>query len=471
MISARLRGFNLLYGIILVILMPTWFVVTVFLAVTVWGGMDFYQVNYPLYLLAIAVAFLLSGSYRVPESTSGPSRNYWMSAVRQTNRDMLLHSLMIFGIIYATKDKAISRQFVGVYLVGSWNLLLFTHRYLPTLLARRIFHEETRIRSLLIGSAQKAQKLVPWAMDQERVGIQIVGLVTYDRTQPVPESFLLPILGDIANLETVLDEQRIQQVVLLETRQSKAFVQFIAESCERQGVRILIFNPWEEFFHKPMQVLPAGEFTFFTPSDEPLQNPVNRLMKRLLDIAVALPVVVCVLPILCVVVKVMQMIQAPGPLFYRQIRSGVERHEFKIYKFRSMRVRESGDEATQATKRDPRIYPFGHFLRVTSLDEFPQFLNVLGGSMSVVGPRPHLLEHDEEFSKLTEIYRSRHFVKPGITGMAQHKGFRGEITRPEDLQNRLNYDLQYINQWSIWLDLGIIIKTFAAIIFPPKTAY
>jgi putative colanic acid biosynthesis UDP-glucose lipid carrier transferase len=471
MISARLRGFNLLYGIILVVLMPLWFGVSAFVGVVGWEVMAHYQVNYPLYLLAVAIAFLLSGSYRIPENASGPSRNFWMAAVRQTNRDMVLHALMIFGIIYATKDKAISRQFIGAYLVASWAFLLLLHRYLPPLLARRVFHKETQIRSLLIGSPEKAKKLVPWAEDQARVGIHVVGLITYDKVQEPPADFGLPILGDIAKLDEVIEAKQIQQVVLLETRHSKAFVQFIAESCERAGVRILIFNPWEEFFHKPMQAVPAGEFTFFTPSDEPLQNPVNRLLKRLLDLAVAIPVVVLILPILCVLVKIMQMVQAPGPLFYRQTRSGAERHQFKIYKFRTMRVREAKDEAQQASKGDPRIFPFGRFLRVTSLDEFPQFLNVLGGSMSVVGPRPHLLEHDEEFAKLAEIYRTRHFVKPGITGMAQHKGYRGEILRPEDLQNRLNYDLQYINRWSIWLDLGIIIKTFAAVIFPPKTAY
>ncbi len=469
MFSSRLQGLNTLYGLTLAVLMPLWFGLATVLSVSIWRVMHYNQVNYPVYLAAIGIAFVAASTYRKPRSLSGPARIRWTGAAAHANSDMIFLTLTVLGIIYATKDQAISRQFVGAYLVASWGVLLLVHRHLPTFLANRIFDDQRQMKTLFVGSPKRADKLTEWAFEQKQLGMEVVGLVGFEPNQDSVEGFKM--LGDISILEALIQNHKIQQVILLETRQSKAFVQFVVECCEREGVRILIFNPWDEFFHKPMQAINEGDYTFFALSDEPLQNPVNRLLKRVLDILVAIPVCLIVLPLLCLVVKMFQIVQSPGPLFYKQERTGAEKQTFTIYKFRTMRVRPTGDEARQASQQDDRIYPFGAFLRRTSLDEFPQFLNVVRGCMSVVGPRPHLIEHDEEFARLVEMYRTRHYVKPGITGMAQYKGYRGEIVRPEDLTRRLEYDLQYIYQWSIWLDIGIIIKTFAAIIRPPRTAY
>lgn len=471
MFSVRLQGLNTLYGLTLVVLIPLWFVFATFLAVSAWGVLEYQQVNYAVYLPGLAIAFFLAGSYRKIRTLSGPARVHWMGAVGHANSDMLFHTLMVLGLIYATKDKAISRQFIGAYLVGTWFVLLLLHRYLPSLLARRAFAEESHMKTIFVGSPRQAEKLAGWAREQRQVGIDVIGIVSHDSEQAAPTANDLPVLGDVGALGEILRREAIRQVILLETRQSKTFVQFVGECCEREGVRILIFNPWEEYFHKPMQAINEGDHTFFALSEEPLQNPVNRLLKRTLDVIVAIPVSLLILPVLCVIIKAVQAVQAPGPLFYKQERTGAEKKIFTIYKFRTMRVREPGDEKDQAIPGDGRVYPFGCFLRRTSLDEFPQFLNVLVGTMSVVGPRPHLVEHDEEFARLVEVYRSRHYVKPGITGMAQYKGYRGAILRPEDIRQRLDLDIQYIYQWSFWLDIGIIIKTFAAIVHPPGTAH
>lgn len=143
-----------------------------------------------------------------------------------------------------------------------------------------------------------------------------------------------------------------------------------------------------------------------------------------------------------------------------------------MLKFRSMYFAKADEtlEAQQARPRDSRVYPFGKFLRKTSLDEFPQFYNVLKGEMSIVGPRPHLPKHDYEFAKQEKAYRSRQLVKPGITGLAQTHGFRGEITDPTMLSQRVQLDLRYINHWSIWLDLHLTFKTLWQVLFPPKSA-
>lgn len=196
-------------------------------------------------------------------------------------------------------------------------------------------------------------------------------------------------------------------------------------------------------------------------------------MKRGFDVAISLPVVVLALPPLIVLVWVMQRLQAPGSLFHIQERTGYGHRRFRMFKFRSMyeAKRDAKAEAQQASKGDARIYPFGRFLRRTSLDEFPQFWNVLIGVMSAVGPRPHLLAHDQLFAKQMNAYRTRFFVKPGITGLAQCNGYRGEITEPLLLQKRVEHDLHYIANWSIWLDLQITAKTIRQILFPPKSAY
>tara|TARA_B100000614_G_C14335875_1_gene406779 strand:- start:202 stop:705 length:504 start_codon:yes stop_codon:yes gene_type:complete len=167
------------------------------------------------------------------------------------------------------------------------------------------------------------------------------------------------------------------------------------------------------------------------------------------------------------------MRQSPGPLFFKQERSGQRGRKFQILKFRSMHDRgaDRSREGEQAKPGDDRVYTFGEFLRKSSIDEFPQFINVLLGNMSAIGPRPHMIQHDDEFSEQVNIYRTRHFVKPGITGLAQCKGFRGEVTELLLIEERVRYDLQYIRNWSIWLDLWIVFKTVLQVIKPPKSAY
>jgi exopolysaccharide biosynthesis polyprenyl glycosylphosphotransferase len=304
--------------------------------------------------------------------------------------------------------------------------------------------------------------------------VRVVGLVTYDGEEKTENGAGIPIIGHVSNFAEILNKNEAGQAILLETRRSKAWVNFVVSTCYREGCRLLILNPWEEYFNQPLTPIDEGAHTFFTMQVEPLENPFNRFLKRVVDIAVSLPVVVLVLPMLSLFVAIGHRIQAPGPLVYRQSRSGLRGRTFTIFKFRSMHHYEQpeGDNTTeQAKKRDTRIFPFGHFLRRTSLDEFPQFLNVLKGNMSLVGPRPHMPEHDELFKQLVEIYRTRHFVKPGITGLAQYRGYRGEITDPELLRERIRLDLEYINNWSIWLDLGLILRTATQVFIPPESAY
>jgi lipopolysaccharide/colanic/teichoic acid biosynthesis glycosyltransferase len=212
------------------------------------------------------------------------------------------------------------------------------------------------------------------------------------------------------------------------------------------------------------------EFYFITMHDEPLESPLNRTLKRLIDFLVALPVVFILLPLLTALVWVLQRMQSPGPVFYRQTRSGIQNEEFEILKFRTMHPH-GGPASKQAEKNDGRIFPAGRWLRRFSLDEFPQFINVLRGQMSVIGPRPHLVEHNRQFADALQFFHSRTFIKPGITGLAQVRGFRGETKTVEDIKRRLESDLYYLENWSPMLDIGILLRTVWQVFFPPSTAY
>ncbi len=191
--------------------------------------------------------------------------------------------------------------------------------------------------------------------------------------------------------------------------------------------------------------------------DTPL-NGINMVFKRLEDIVVSLVILVLISPVLLVIACAVKL-SSPGPIIFRQIRYGMDGKPIKVWKFRSMSVMENDDKVIQAKKNDVRITKVGKFLRSTSLDELPQFFNVLFGQMSVVGPRPHAVAHNEQYRSLIQGYMLRHKVKPGITGLAQINGWRGETDTLEKMEKRIEYDLLYIRGWSIWLDMKIIFLT------------
>jgi putative colanic acid biosynthesis UDP-glucose lipid carrier transferase len=186
---------------------------------------------------------------------------------------------------------------------------------------------------------------------------------------------------------------------------------------------------------------------------------VRILPKFVFDRLFALNALMMLAPLMLMIAALIKL-TSPGPVFFRQKRKGIDGHEFEIYKFRSMKVhQETTGKITQATKNDSRVTPVGRFLRRTSLDELPQFINVLKGEMSVVGPRPHALEHDDIYKDLVKGYMFRYRIKPGITGWAQINGFRGETDRVEKMMGRVKLDLYYMQNWSFWLDVKIVALT------------
>jgi putative colanic acid biosynthesis UDP-glucose lipid carrier transferase len=203
---------------------------------------------------------------------------------------------------------------------------------------------------------------------------------------------------------------------------------------------------------------------------EPLTDMYNRMRKRFFDIVFSLLVTVFILSWLIPLLGLTIFLESPGPVFFIQPRTGRDRKLFQCIKFRSMKLNAEAN-LKQAIINDTRITRVGKFLRKTNLDEFPQFLNVLWGDMSVVGPRPHMLKHTNDYSKLIDRYMVRQFLKPGITGWAQINGLRGETRILEQMQGRVEHDLWYMENWSLWLDVKIILITIGNMIVGEKNAY
>jgi exopolysaccharide biosynthesis polyprenyl glycosylphosphotransferase len=430
------------------------------------------EVNLVPYFLCVVGGILLSARHPLPLV----ARFYLLDfgeAARLAGRQVALIALLTFAMMFATQDRSISRLFLGTLLVWCWLGLTILNARLPRMLARIVFPRGQHLRTIFVGRVGALARLDEWIAHKRPLGVHPVGFLSDEEAVRDTASLPAPRLGRVSDLARVLVEQRVGQVVLLELPSTDAEARLVIETCQEHGCRLLIHNNLAERYTQPLVPTIEDGRHFYTLQEEPLEDPVNRLLKRIYDLALAIPVVVLVLPPLCALVWAMQRVQAPGPLFHVRERRGQRGEVFRMLKFRSMRVgrEDAAAESKQARAEDERIFPFGRFLRRRSLDEFPQFWNVLCGDMSVVGPRPYMPLLDEEFRRQTRGYRTRHLVKPGITGLAQSLGYRGEILEAEMLSRRVYWDVFYITHWSVWLDLQITVRTLVQILKPPQTAY
>ena len=422
--------------------------------------------RYLIYFFIIVMALAMEALYRYKTDTS-LLRKSTLEKHRTAIGQTLASSAAVLAFLVATKDQSISRLFLLCFSVALYGVLFSTACVLPGTLARFTFSGINQEITLLIGPSAKALALKTWLRRKADLGIHTVGLIC-DESGSFQPGF--PVLGGTDDFERIVRKYEVTQVILVEFPMFSNMLNHMTTTCEKLGVRLLIANDLEEKIDHPISYFEDDGLQFFGLRNEPLQNPLNRFFKRVIDIAVSLPVVIFILPVLTFVVWFFQRRQSPGPVFYSQPRTGLQNQNFHIIKFRSMAVN-NDDVARQASANDDRIFPAGRWFRKLSIDEFPQFLNVLRGEMSVVGPRPHLAEHNEQFSRLMRNYYVRKFVKPGITGLAQVNGFRGETKDNEDLIRRIEFDIEYLENWSLGADLAIIGRTGMQVIVPPRTAY
>ncbi len=255
------------------------------------------------------------------------------------------------------------------------------------------------------------------------------------------------------------------------SRRKPGVVKTLSTMCEEKVIR---------FYYVPVSVETIGlnlkrvlldDIEVYATYENPLANPVNRAIKRVFDIVASSLALLCILPILPIVAFMIKKQSPKGPILFKQSRTGLDGKEYLCYKFRSMHPNKDESGLVQATKDDPRKFPFGDLMRRTSIDELPQFWNVLKGDMSIVGPRPHPVKLNEKYTALIDKYMVRHFVKPGITGYAQVTGFRGETEELWQMEGRVKRDIWYMEHWTFWLDMRIMWLTVKQIIMKDEQAY
>lgn len=280
------------------------------------------------------------------------------------------------------------------------------------------------------------------------------------------------VLGSIDDLKTALKQNTflIDEVYCCLPYVKYGQIKQIIDLCEDRMIKVKLITDFRAFSFKGLELERYDHIPVLNVSSIPLDDRKNQVVKRLFDIIFSGILILFVFSWLFPIIALLIKIDSRGPIFFKQKRTGKDNNNFMCWKFRTMYVNGAAD-SQQATRHDHRITPIGAFLRKTSIDELPQFFNVLAGSMSVVGPRPHMLKHTEEYSRLIKKFMVRHHVKPGITGLAQSKGYRGETRTLIDMKNRVTLDRFYVQNWSFLLDVKIIIATIISLVKGDQQAY
>ena len=408
-----------------------------------------------LFWLLSTVAFLLS---ETRFSTIIHQRQVGAGEIlKRTTMLVLTYTLLVYLMLRAVRF--LSRVgwrllAVGVVLLLVLLMVRLVERWILKSL-RKSGHNTRRIT--LVGHDEMLKKLSDKLVGNPTHGYRICN--QFDNAEE--------FLNENA-LENEKNTQNLgEELYLCVPRSEQQLIKRTAQLCDKRMVKFYYVPPADESLN--LQSVFIDDIEVFASYASPLEEPLNRFVKRLFDIfvsIVALLFIALLLPFVAIGIEV----QSPGPLLFRQRRTGMDGKDFWCLKFRSMHVNADSD-SKQATKDDPRKFPFGNLMRKTNIDELPQFWNVLRGDMSIVGPRPHMLAHTEQYSALIGKYMVRHFVKPGITGWAQVTGFRGETSELWQMEGRVERDIYYIQHWSIWLDLRIVWMTVKNVFKNDKNAY
>ena len=328
----------------------------------------------------------------------------------------------------------------------------------------------TTVKDLVIvGEGPAAEEIFQYCEDQTVRGYRFCGVFN---DEPIEGILGARRIGDVEAAKAFAIQNRIDIVYCALPGTRRKDITDLMEFCERNTIRFRVIPSAESFI--PVVKTSDLEFHGAVPVSklrhEPLDSSVSRGMKRAFDIVFSFAVVVFVFTWLFPLLAILIKLSSRGPVFFKQMRLGKDNKEFVCWKFRSMRMNMEAD-VKQATKNDPRVTPIGRFLRKSNLDEMPQFINVLFGHMSIVGPRPHPLRLNEQYRDIIDKYMVRHFVRPGITGWAQVNGLRGETRTPELMERRVELDVWYLENWSFLTDLRIVVKTVTNMFQKDPNAY
>ncbi len=418
-------------------------------------------VNGPVILLAVMLfALLYPGSV--------PLHKSWLGAVREVTVEWLPALGILFLLGFSTHNLDI----LPLDLLLAWALavpaLWFLSRLLLPVLAPQLFSMEGIRSAVIIGANDIGRRLAGQFETKKHLAVEFKGFFDDRSLERLGELSYGKMLGRFEQVTDYIRQTHTDAIFIALPMTSQPRILKLLDDLKDSTVT-LYFVP-DIFVTDLIQarVEEIGDMPVVAVRDTPFKG-LNAAVKRLSDILLASLILVLITPLMLIIALAVRY-SSPGPILFKQRRYGLDGKEITVYKFRSMTVCEDGDQIVQATKDDQRVTRVGGFLRRNSLDELPQFFNVLQGRMSVVGPRPHAVAHNELYRKVIKGYMVRHKVKPGITGLAQVNGFRGETDTVEKMQKRIEYDLEYLRKWSLHLDLEIVLRT-VGVVFRDKKAY
>lgn len=400
-------------------------------------------------LISIAVGYLMG--YYTPKR----KRTFSFEAFKIIQ----VHSLsflLLLSVLFIVKEVDISRAFLGLFLVNNLILAGIYRFFIKKSLQRLRQRGFNKQFILIAGAGSLGRRFYKNLMQHPELGFEVVGFLD-DHLEEHEYQYrnYKPILGTLSDIEAILQKATIDEVIIALPLNAYEKLGDIILACEKAGVKVLIIPDYYDYLPaKPFFDNFAG-IPLINVRDIPLDELQNRIIKRTFDVIFASVAIIVTSPILLLTTIAIK-VTSRGPIIFKQERVGFNRRTFHMYKFRSMKVMSAVQSDTVwTTEQDPRTTKFGSFLRKTSLDELPQFFNVLLGHMSVVGPRPERPYYVEQFKEDIPKYMVKHHIRPGITGWAQSNGYRGDTS----IEDRIKHDIYYIENWSFVLDLRIIMKT------------
>lgn len=387
--------------------------------------------------------------------------------IKKTTQVYVLWLMTLFLYLFITREVQFSRAFILLFLFLSG--IVFTISRILFFIIRKFFKNQSHYinKIMILGYNDTAKKITKY-FEEEELYTRLVGYA--EENQNVHELTRYPIVCDTKSIVKYAKILGVNEIFSTIMPEQNPLVYKLMNDAEFGCVRFKIVPDFSLFLIKPVLVEYLKDTPILGVRQDPLEDATNRLHKRIFDLCISSFVVFFILSWLIPIIAICIKIESKGPIFFKQLRSGRNDIPFYCLKFRSMYLNSNADSHS-ATSKDNRITKFGSFLRKTSLDEFPQFINVLKGDMSIVGPRPHMVHQSVYFSKIVDHYMSRQFLKPGITGWAQINSYRGEVKDKQHIIGRITMDLWYYENWNIWLDIKIVFQTILQILKGDKQAY
>ncbi|MGB5393021.1 MAG: undecaprenyl-phosphate glucose phosphotransferase [Lutimonas sp.] len=381
---------------------------------------------------------------------------------------LIIFQFLLFGMAYLTFFTLSSKEIIlELHLRALLSILLgiaaFRSFYFAALQKYRARGGNYR-KVVLMGSSENILNFNTYLLGHPEMGYQVLGF--FNDTKLAFKNYL----GEIDSSFDYMLKNEVDEIICSISDLSKNQIEKLIHFADN-NLRVLKFLPdSDKIYTTKMEVEYYDYIPVLSLRKIPFDNPVNQLFKRLFDVFFSLLIIIFVLSWMVPLLYLFIKLESEGPLFFKQKRDGYKGNQFICYKFRSMYMNEMS-ELEPATKNDDRITKIGRILRRTSIDELPQFINVLKGEMSIVGPRPHMISQTQKYAKIVDKFMVRHMVKPGITGLAQTSGFRGEIIKNTDMSNRVRFDIFYIENWSFFLDVKIMLRTVLHVFRGDMKAY